>query len=145
MTDKTDIKVTCRSFGYKYGVPERTNLLCDVRFLRNPYWKEALRPRSGLEPEVSMYVLDTKEAQEFLPAMLNLVHLFVEQLEKTEKKEAIIDVGCTGGRHRSVAVIEWLALALRKRYPDLNVIHRDIQKDSVGDQGVSEGSKGPEY
>ena len=122
------LKVYIFSFGFKHGVPVDANLLFDVRFLPNPYWQEDLRPKSGLEPDVSGFVIDSDEGKEFL-SLLKPLLLSIASQAPLNRKELRIGIGCTGGRHRSVAVVEALALEFGKD-PRLEVLscHRDIDK-----------------
>jgi len=126
--DKKELRVLLFSFGFKHGVPVDATMLFDVRFLPNPYWQEDLRPKSGLRKEVSTYVVDSDQGREFLnllePLLLNIA------AGMNRKKDLRIGIGCTGGRHRSVAVVEALARRLSAG-PDfqLRVFHRDIDKN----------------
>jgi UPF0042 nucleotide-binding protein len=124
------LKVYIFSFGFKHGVPVDANLLFDVRFLPNPYWQEHLRPKSGLELEVSGFVIDSDEGKEFL-SLLKPLLLSIAAQTASNRKELRIGIGCTGGRHRSVAVVEALALEFGQD-PQFEVLssHRDIGKDS---------------
>ena len=124
------LKVYIFSFGFKHGVPVDANLLFDVRFLPNPYWQEHLRPKSGLELEVSGFVIDSDEGKEFLRLLKPLLLSIAAQTARN-RKELRIGIGCTGGRHRSVAVVEALALEFGQD-PQFEVLssHRDIGKDS---------------
>ena len=118
------------SFGFKHGTPDDAHLLFDVRFLPNPYWQEELRAKSGLQPEVSAYVVDSGAAQEFLKLLLPLLECIIKQSAASGKEEIRIGIGCTGGRHRSVAVVEYLAVTLEPAAnTQLQVAHRDIAKD----------------
>ena len=123
------LKVYIFSFGFKNGVPVDANLLFDVRFLPNPYWQEHLRPKSGLELEVSGFVIDSDEGKEFLSLLKPLLLSIAAQTTRN-RKELRIGIGCTGGRHRSVAVVEALALEFGQD-PQFEVLssHRDIGKD----------------
>jgi len=118
------------SFGFKHGPARDAQLLFDVRFLPNPYWEEELRPKSGLQPEVSAYVIDSAEGQDFLAVLKPLLDCIMKQSAAGGKEEIRVGIGCTGGRHRSVAVVEYLADYLR-RNPDhqIQVEHRDIGRD----------------
>ena len=93
------------SFGFKHGVPVDANLLFDIRFLPNPYWQEDLRPKSGLEKVVSTYVVDSAQGSKFLQLIVPLLFSVAEGMAQTGR-ELRIGIGCTGGRHRSVAVVE---------------------------------------
>ena len=121
------LRILLFSFGFKHGVPVDANLLFDVRFLPNPYWQEDLRPQSGLQDEVSSYVVDSDQGREFLnllePLLLNIA------AGMDGKRDLRIGVGCTGGRHRSVAVVESLARKLSAGSDFLvRAFHRDIHK-----------------
>jgi UPF0042 nucleotide-binding protein len=123
------LKIVIFSFGFKHGVPVDANLLFDVRFLPNPYWEEDLRPKSGLQEEVSGYVVDSVQGREFL-RLLEPLLVSVAAGMAGHKKELRIGIGCTGGRHRSVAVVEVLAtlLATDSRF-QVQPFHRDIDKN----------------
>ncbi len=117
------------SFGFKHGVPVDANLLFDIRFLPNPYWQEDLRPKSGLEKVVSTYVVDSAQGREFLQLLVPLLFSVAEGMAQTGR-EVRIGIGCTGGRHRSVAVVEALAekLGADSRFK-VQPFHRDIDKN----------------
>lgn len=118
------------SFGFKHGAPLDAQLLFDVRFLPNPYWQEDLRAKSGLQPDVSAYVIDRGEAKQFLQALVPLLDCVMKQSAACGKEEIRIGIGCTGGRHRSVAVVEYLAAHLELDSGwQLRVRHRDIDKN----------------
>lgn len=125
------LKISIFSFGFKHGAPVDTNLLFDVRFLPNPYWQEKLRPRSGRQPAVSAYVVDSEQGREFLALLKPLLLCIAKQSVAAGKKELRIGIGCTGGRHRSVAVVESLGRTLRRESNwQLQVFHRDIDRES---------------
>ncbi len=115
------------SFGFKHGAPE-ADLVWDVRFLPNPYWVPALKDRSGLETDVSAYVLENAIAEEFLALLEPLLSFLCRQHAMGKREELRLAVGCTGGRHRSVAVVEYLRKVLDRSTYKLNVFHRDIEK-----------------
>jgi RNase adaptor protein for sRNA GlmZ degradation len=117
------------SFGFKYGMPTALNFLWDVRFLPNPYWVEALRPRTGLDKVVADYVIKSETGQGFLQLIEPLVLFLVEKSILVQRQELFLAIGCTGGRHRSVAVVEALQQILRKQPVELTVFHRDIEND----------------
>ena len=123
--------VTLFSFGFKHGVPVDATFLFDVRFLPNPYWEEHLRHQSGREKEISEFVVGSEPGTRFRSLFEPLLVFVAEQLQEGGKKTARIGIGCTGGRHRSVAVVEALAETLRKN-PLLNVdvFHRDIERSA---------------
>lgn len=123
------LHVVLFSFGYKYGIPSDINHLWDVRFLPNPYWVDALRSRTGLETDVADYVVGSAAGKEFLRLIEPLLLFLVEKNTLSEKQELHVAVGCTGGRHRSVAIVEALQGFLQKQSVKLTVFHRDIEKD----------------
>jgi RNase adaptor protein for sRNA GlmZ degradation len=116
------------SFGFKFGIPEDVNMLWDVRFLPNPYWVESMRARSGQEKDVADYVVESPAGQEFLRLMKPLLLFLVQKNQEALKTELRLGVGCTGGKHRSVAVVEALRLALQEQPVQLTIFHRDIDK-----------------
>jgi len=123
------LKVVLFSFGFKYGAPSDVNVLWDVRFLPNPYWVEKLKPNTGLVDEVAAYVLDSDGGRDFVNLLTPMVVFLVEQNKLAGKKNLRIAVGCTGGRHRSVAVVEALAGFLDNLQIELTLFHRDIERD----------------
>jgi len=128
----SQMTVTLLSFGYSFGIPFETDLLMDVRFLPNPYFVEELRRLKGDHPKVSEYVLQWEETKEFLRHVQNLIRFLLPLYEKEMKTHLTIAVGCTGGRHRSVVIVNRLAEMLQdeltKRGVFLSVQHRDAEK-----------------
>jgi len=120
------------SFGYSFGIPFETDLLMDVRFLPNPYFVEELKRLRGDHPNVSEYVLHWEEAKEFLRHLQELIRFLLPLYEKEMKTHLTIAVGCTGGRHRSVVIVNRLAEMLRDELAEravfLSVQHRDAEK-----------------
>jgi len=120
------------SFGYSFGIPFETDLLMDVRFLPNPYFVEELKRLRGDHPNVSEYVLQWEEAREFLRHLQELIRFLLPLYEKEMKTHLTIAVGCTGGRHRSVVIVNRLAEMLRDELAEravfLSVQHRDAEK-----------------
>lgn len=121
------ISVTVESFGFKYGLPMDADMVVDVRFLPNPHWVDELRPHTGQHPSVSHYVLSQPGADEFLDTYHRLLNLVIDGYRREGKRYMTIAVGCTGGKHRSVAITEALAASLA---PDddlsVRVLHRDL-------------------
>lgn len=117
--------VTLLSFGFKHGLPAEADVVLDVRFLPNPYFVEALSASTGEEAAVASFVLDNADASEFLDRAESLLTFLLPRAEREGKAYLTLAVGCTGGRHRSVAVVQELARRLPKRYP-LTVRHRDL-------------------
>lgn len=129
MGNAKPLKIILYSFGFKYGTPVDVNLLWDVRFLPNPYWEEKLRPETGKVKEVADYVLKSEAGETFLNHLEPLLQFLVKQNSIAAKSTIRIAVGCTGGRHRSVAVTEKISVLLSELSVDLTVFHRDIEKD----------------
>lgn len=124
------LSVTISSFGFKYGKPVDADIVFDVRFLPNPFYDPALKPLSGLDAPVRDYVLSRVETQEFLEQWLPLLKSLLPRYLAEGKLHLSIALGCTGGRHRSVALAEETARYLEECDYRVSVIHRDIEKDS---------------
>jgi RNase adapter protein RapZ len=120
------LHVALLSFGFKYGLPPEADMVLDVRFLPNPYFVEALRPKTGREAEVARYVLE--EAGEFLERAEGLLAYLLPRYLREGKASFTLAVGCTGGRHRSVAIVEELARRLGGGAPRPAVVHRDVER-----------------
>lgn len=122
--------VTVESFGFKYGLPMDADMVMDVRFLPNPHWVDELRPHSGRHPAVRDYVLGQPGAQRFLSTYHELLGLVVDGYRREGKRYMTIAIGCTGGKHRSVAMAEALS-ELLSTDPDLAVraLHRDLGRE----------------
>lgn len=116
------------SFGFKYGLPIDADLVFDVRFLPNPYYIDELKSHTGLDPEVYDYVMKWPTTEEFVQKWLALVDFLIPQYLNEGKPQVIVGIGCTGGRHRSVAIAERLRDHLQPDYP-VTVVHRDVGKD----------------
>jgi len=123
-------QVTILSFGFKYGLPADADLVADARFLPNPFWNPELRPHTGLDEEVRDYVLGQQGAREFLDGYAHALAPVLAGYQRENKRHATIAVGCTGGKHRSVAIAEELATLLR-RQPGVavSVKHRDLGRE----------------
>jgi UPF0042 nucleotide-binding protein len=118
------------SFGFRHGVPRGADLMFDVRFLRNPHFHPTLRPKTGLDPEVAAYALEEERGIGLLARLRDLLQFLVPLYETEGKAYLTVAVGCTGGRHRSVAVVEALAPDLRRGGREVNVSHRDVEKST---------------
>jgi UPF0042 nucleotide-binding protein len=114
------------SFGYKHGMPIDADLVFDVRFLPNPYYIEELRPKTGLESEVSDYVLKWPETQVLIEKLTDLLIYMIPQYKREGKRQLVIAFGCTGGQHRSVTLTEYFAKLFQKEYQTV-ITHRDIK------------------
>jgi len=119
--------IELQSFGHKHGPPPDADLVFDARVLPNPHWVEELRPHSGREPLIAAYVLENPTGRDFLALHLQLLRFILERVQAVDRKCLRVAVGCTGGRHRSVAVSEALAAALSQAAP-IKLTHRDIEK-----------------
>ncbi len=124
------IGVTVESFGFKYGLPMDSDLVCDVRFLPNPHWIAELRPHTGQDAPVRDYVLSRDGAEDYLRTYHRLLELTTAGYRREGKRYMTIAVGCTGGKHRSVAMAEELAARLEQD-PGLavHVVHRDLGRE----------------
>ncbi len=120
------MRVTLMSFGFKNGLPQGMDMLFDVRFLPNPHFIPELRGLTGRDMPVSKFVLGKDVTQEFLKRVKELLGFLVPHFKKEGKAYLTIGIGCTGGRHRSTAIVERLAGMLRDEVPDVNVLHRDL-------------------
>jgi UPF0042 nucleotide-binding protein len=119
------LSVTLLSFGFKHGYPAEADVVLDVRFLPNPYFTESLSASTGLDAEVARFVLDNDDARELLGKMEDLLAFSLPRFEREGKAYLTIAIGCTGGRHRSVAVVQELGRRLAGKWP-LTVRHRDL-------------------
>jgi UPF0042 nucleotide-binding protein len=126
--EKPVLNVHVVSFGFRYGIPAEADLVIDVRFLPNPHFVAELRPRSGTEPDVADYVLRSDAAREFLLRFCGLVNFLIPFYEEEGKSNLTIAIGCTGGRHRSVAIAEELKKQVRGGSLRIRVSHRDIDQ-----------------
>ena len=127
--DVMALRATVMSFGFKYGIPVDADLVADVRFLPNPHWTAELRPLNGLDEPVSRTVLGQPAAQTFLELYTRLVGVIAPGYVEEGKRYATIAVGCTGGKHRSVAMSEELATRLRTDGIETLVVHRDLGRE----------------
>ena len=116
------------SFGYKYGLPVDADLIFDARCLPNPHFIDALRPLTGREPQVVEYVLGFAQAREFLTRIQEFLRFTLPLYVQEGKAYLTIAVGCTGGRHRSVVLIDGLARLLREVGHEVSVRHRDVDR-----------------
>jgi UPF0042 nucleotide-binding protein len=127
-SDADAMKTGLISFGYKHGLPLDADLVFDCRFLPNPHWIPELQPLTGLDPAVRDYVLERPDAAEFMERVEGMLEFLLPKFLHEGKSYVAIAVGCTGGRHRSPAVVEDLARRLREGGQELSVFHRDIDR-----------------
>ncbi|HLS72250.1 MAG TPA: RNase adapter RapZ [Actinomycetaceae bacterium] len=123
------VQITVVSFGFKHGLPLDADHVVDVRFLSNPYWVTELRHLSGKDEEVSRYVLDQEGAEEFVENYVRTLEPVLAGYERELKHYVTIAVGCTGGRHRSVAMSEKIAERLREQGMRVRTVHRDVGRE----------------
>jgi RNase adapter protein RapZ len=127
--EDTALRAIIVSFGFKYGLPVDADMVADMRFLPNPHWVPELRPKSGRDTDVSDYVLARPDAREFLDRYRSLIELVAEGYLREGKRFVTVGIGCTGGKHRSVAMSEALAEDLRKDDIETLVVHRDLGRE----------------
>lgn len=120
------LQISLSSFGFKQGVPLDVDMVLDVRFLPNPHWVEELRPLTGEDQKVSDYVLQNQLATDFLERLYAMYELLLPAFEAEGKTYLSVGVGCTGGRHRSVAIANQFALWLRSQGWRVRVTHREV-------------------
>ena len=130
--DFCNLYITVMSFGFKYGIPQDSDLVFDVRFLPNPYYIDELKAKTGNEPEVQDYVMENGKAAVFLDKLTDMVDFLIPNYILEGKNQLVISIGCTGGRHRSVTLANALYQALEKKENyGVRLEHRDIDKDPV--------------
>jgi UPF0042 nucleotide-binding protein len=128
-TDPVRLRATVMSFGFKYGLPIDADIVNDVRFLPNPFWDPELRDLTGLDPAVNDYVIEAAGAREFLDRMAAMLDLVSDGYLREGKRYVTVAIGCTGGKHRSVAMAENLAARLVKVGVEVLVVHRDLGRE----------------
>ncbi len=127
--ESTQLKVTLVSFGFKYGIPVDADFVADMRFLPNPYWVPALRPYTGRDQEVAAYVKQRPGAEEFLGAYVPMLATVAGGYVRENKRFMRVAIGCTGGKHRSVAMSEEIAARLADLGYATRVMHRDLGRE----------------
>ena len=123
------LRVTVLSFGFKYGLPYDSDFLIDARFIPNPHWIPELQPKTGLDEEVSNFVLSADGVGEFIDGYAKIFARLAPSYEREGKKYLTLSIGCTGGKHRSVAVAESLASRLRDEGIEATAVHRDVGRE----------------
>lgn len=121
-------EVIVQSFGFKYGIPPEADLVFDVRFLPNPYYEISLRDKNGTAPDVRDYVFQNGTADELMHLLNALIDFLLPRYSSEGKSNVIIGIGCTGGKHRSVAIAEELSAHLRQHDYSVITMHRDYQR-----------------
>jgi UPF0042 nucleotide-binding protein len=125
----TSMRATVISFGFKYGIPVDADLVADMRFLPNPFWVPELRPLTGRDEAVATYVKERPGAEEFLTEYVDLIRTMVEGYLREGKRFMTVAIGCTGGKHRSVAMTEEIAARLRTAGVEARPMHRDLGRE----------------
>ncbi len=123
-----EMKILIVTFGYKYGIPVQADIMLDVRFIPNPFYDEDLSSLNGLSKEVKDYVLSFEETKSFLSKFQDFLLFLIPHYISEGKSYLTIALGCTGGKHRSVAIGEFLGAFLRKNGFSVSIEHRDLQK-----------------
>lgn len=126
--DREIMNIHCVSFGFKFGVPASADFVIDVRCLPNPYWNEALRDKTGLDEDVKNFVFSFDESNELLKKLIDLLDFLNPLYIKEGKSQIVFAIGCTGGNHRSVAIAEALKEYFSKKWDNVSVSHRDIDR-----------------
>lgn len=128
--ERSGISINVISFGFKYGIPIDADLIFDVRFLPNPHYIETMRPHTGLDQDVYDYVMKWPETQAFLGKLLDMLQFLIPQYKKEGKSQVVVGIGCTGGKHRSVSIAEYLGKMLGTSETEtVRVSHRDKDRD----------------
>lgn len=122
------MKIHVMSFGFKYGIPNGSDLVFDVRCLPNPFYIQELRPQTGLDAPVRDYVMQFPQAQNLAPKLIGLLDYLIPLYRSEGKSQLVISIGCTGGRHRSVAFAQLLVDHFQQQKLPVSVTHRDINK-----------------
>ena len=123
------LRLAVMSFGFKYGIPLDADLVFDMRFLPNPFWIPELRPQNGTDPAVSKYVMSRRGARDFVDRVVDLMTPMTDGYQREGRRYVTLAVGCTGGKHRSVAVAEELAARLNGDDVGTILVHRDLGRE----------------
>ncbi|WP_123054600.1 RNase adapter RapZ [Clostridium sp. JN-1] len=126
---ETELMITIVSFGFKYGIPVDSDLVFDVRFLPNPYYIPELKKFSGKDEPVNKYVMNFSETKKFIAKLDDMLNFLIPNYLKEGKRQLIVSIGCTGGRHRSVVIANSIYNKLKDSGYEVNIDHRDIEED----------------
>ncbi|MGC8926001.1 MAG: RNase adapter RapZ [Calditerrivibrio sp.] len=127
--DSSKMSITIQSFGFKYGIPQDSDMVIDVRFLKNPHFVDELRGKTGLEKDVYDYVFSDERCKVFLKKLKAFLEFLIPNYVKEGKKFFTLSIGCTGGKHRSVALAQFIGEYLKNRYDNkVYIKHRDIER-----------------
>ena len=121
--------VSLISFGHKHGIPPNSDMVFDVRFLPNPNFIDHLKAKTGNEKVVADYVKKHKETEEILSRIHDMLEYLLPRFEQEGKKYLTVSIGCTGGRHRSVVVVNELKHRLEQKHNKIDLVHRDLHKE----------------
>jgi len=124
----TDLVILFESFGFKYGLPKDADYVFDVRFLPNPHWDPDLRPLTGLDDPVEVFLSGQPLVMKFIWQIQNFISTWLPHLERNNRSYVTIAIGCTGGQHRSVYVAQSLADAFKATHGDVQIKHRELKK-----------------
>lgn len=127
---ETELMITVLSFGFKYGIPVDSDLVFDVRFLPNPYYIPELKKYSGNDEPVRSYVMGFEETKKFIGKLEDMLSFLIPSYLKEGKRQLIVSIGCTGGRHRSVTIANSIFNKLKDNGYKVNIDHRDIEEDT---------------
>ena len=127
--ERSGLSIAVLSFGFKYGIPVDSDLVFDVRFMPNPFYIPDLRRYSGNDKPVKEYVLEHEEATTFIEKLKDMLDYLIPHYENEGKRQLIISIGCTGGRHRSVAIANEIYDYLNAKWAKVTIEHRDINED----------------
>jgi UPF0042 nucleotide-binding protein len=128
LDDEPGLRVTVMSFGFKHGVPREADIVMDVRFLKNPHWVDALKPLTGLDAPVAKYVEEDVAYDGFISDFKTMIGKLLPRYTQEGKSYLTLAIGCTGGHHRSVHVVETLAQWLETQNVTVHIDHRDIER-----------------
>ena len=123
--------VTILSFGFKYGIPTDSDFVFDVRFLPNPYYVPELKPLTGNDKPIRDFVMESKEANDFLVKLEDMIEFLIPNYMNEGKNQLVISIGCTGGKHRSVTLVNALYDEMKDLPYGVKKEHRDIEKDAI--------------
>ena len=123
------LKIHFQSFGFKNGIPRDADMVFDVRFLPNPFYINELRPLTGLEKKVADFVLSYSQSIEFIDKLEQMLTMLIPHYIQEGKTSLVIAIGCTGGKHRSVAIAEKICNSIKQKYTSCVITHRDITKE----------------
>lgn len=126
--EEKEIEINLISFGFKFGIPTDADMIIDTRCLPNPFFKEELRPFDGTDPKVRDFVINNEETKEFLSRLMKFLEYFIELSNREGRVFVNIAFGCTGGKHRSIAIAHYCYEELKKKWKNVSIFHKDIDK-----------------